>query len=81
VAINYQDPQDHVRAYIERGKYTFTVALGGPGGETGVFKDYQVHAYPTNFLIDPQGKIVGRWVGYDEPTMGEIKAALRRLGL
>ena len=50
-------------------------------GEAGVFKEYQVNAYPTNFLLDPQGKIVGRWVGYDEPTMKEIQAALKRLGL
>jgi hypothetical protein len=81
VAINHGDPPERVREYVERGKFAFPIALGGADGEAGVFKDYQVNAYPTNFLIDGQGKIAGRWVGYDEPTMAEIRAALARLGL
>lgn len=83
MAINHGDPKERVAEYVADGKFTFPIALGGQEGDPGaaVFQGYQVRSYPTSFLIDGQGKIVARWVGYDEPTMAEIRAALARLGL
>jgi hypothetical protein len=46
--------------------------------EGGIFKQYRVDTYPTNFLIDAEGKIVYRSIGFDE---AELKAALKKLGV
>ena len=38
---------------------------------------YKVQAYPTNYVIDANGKIVAAFVGFDESSM---KKALTGLG-
>jgi len=43
-----------------------------------VAKVYGVAAYPTNYLLDANGKIVFRSVGFDEEG---LKTALKELGL
>ena len=49
---------------------------GGPGYAVG--RTYGVQAYPTNYLLDENGKIVWRGVGFDEQA---LRAAIDRLGL
>ena len=41
-------------------------------------KAYGVQAYPTNYLLGPDGKIVWRSVGFDEAG---LRAALAGMGL
>ena len=44
----------------------------------GIFNDYGVQAYPTNYVVDSKGKVVFRCVGFDEEG---IKKALAQLGV
>ena len=54
--------------------------MGGKEGspDFAVFKQYGVQAFPTNYVLDQDGKVVWRGVGYDETA---IRAALEKLGV
>ena len=54
---NNQDSQkDEIKAFIEDNGYTFPILFD----ETGeVFQSYGISAFPTTFLIDKEGNIVG----------------------
>jgi len=52
---------------------------GGDSGQSyDVEKTYGVMAYPTNYVLGPDGKVVWRGVGFDEAA---IRAALEKLGV
>ena len=53
------------------------LVLGGIG-EDSVATQYGVLAYPTNYVLDKDGRVVAQIIGYDEE---EIKKALARLGI
>ena len=67
-----------VSKYAKESKFTFQVVLGGQGREYTLGKAYGVKAYPTNYLIGPDGKIAWRAVGFDEAG---LRAALTKMGL
>ncbi len=54
--------------------------MGGPRNtkDYAVFEDYGVMAYPTNYVLDSEGKVVYRSLGFDEKA---IRAALEKLGV
>jgi thiol-disulfide isomerase/thioredoxin len=83
VAINLGDPPDAVQKYIKDFNVTFPVALGGSprNGERSVFSDYGVSAYPTNFLIDHDGKVVWHNRGYEESAIEELRKELEKVGV
>jgi hypothetical protein len=68
---------------VEEGKFTFQVAIGGRPAGTGdnIFQRYGVRAYPTNYLLDHEGRVVWRGVGFDENELKALRAALARLGV
>lgn len=80
VAVNHGDPADTINKYAAENKFTFLIGMGGqPGGKDyGIFEQYGVQAYPTNYVLDPEGKVVWRGVGFDETA---IRAALAKLGV
>ena len=43
--------------------------------------NFNVDAFPTLFLIDPQGKIIAREAGFDENGQGAIEKKLNELNL
>ena len=51
---------------------------GSPGGANSVFQQYGVQGYPTNYLLDENGKVVFRSLGFDEAG---LHTALAKLGL
>lgn len=75
VAVNKGDDATEIENYVREAKLTFPVVAGG---ETKIFGDYRVEAYPTSYLLDGEGKIVNRFVGVNEV---ELLKALRNLGL
>jgi thiol-disulfide isomerase/thioredoxin len=83
VAINLGDPPDLVQKYVNEFNITFPVALGGRprGQERSVFSDFGVSAYPTNFLIDHEGKVVWHNRGYEESAIEELRKELEKLGV
>ena len=52
--------------------------MGGRGEKYTLGKAYGVQAYPTNYLIAPDGKIVWRSVGFDDAG---LRKALGEMGL
>ena len=59
VALEYES-LDEVRAFIKETGVQLPVLLGGPQ----TTKDWQIRGFPTYFVIDGDGKIVSRSVGY-----------------
>ncbi len=80
IAINSGDDKDTINKYIKENNWTFNIVMGGqPGGaDYAIFKQYGVQAYPTNYVLDSNGKVVWRGIGFNEP---EIRAALEKLGV
>jgi len=67
-----------VNQYVQQGKFTFKIVLGGPEEKYTLGKAYGVRAYPTNYLLDADGKILWRGEGFEEE---ELRAALGKAGL
>ena len=59
VALEYES-LDEVREFIDETGVHLPVLLGGPQ----TTKDWQISAFPTYFVIDGNGQIVSRSVGY-----------------
>lgn len=59
VALDYEN-LDEVREFIEETGVHLPVILGGP--QTS--RDWQIRGFPTYFVIDGDGQIVSRSVGY-----------------
>jgi hypothetical protein len=66
VAVNANDSESIIQKYVQEGKFTFPIVMGGSGPNYTLGKAYGVQAYPTNYLIGPDGKILWRSLGFDE---------------
>lgn len=80
MAINNGDSPEVINKYFKENNFTFPVALGRPndGKEYTMIANYGVMAYPTNYLIDANGRVVWHGVGFNEKAMRE---ALEKIGL
>jgi hypothetical protein len=54
---------------------------GSEGPDNPIFKAYQVSSYPTSYLIDSEGKVVWRAVGFGPELKKELPAALAQVGI
>jgi len=78
VGVNGDGPVDRakVRPYVNALGFTFTV-IPDPDGE--IRRRFQVEVFPTSFLVDGEGRVVYRQVGYrrgDEKILAERVRAL-----
>jgi alkyl hydroperoxide reductase subunit AhpC len=60
VAVNIQESQSTVAAWAREKKVTIPILLDTDGEVT---RQYSVIATPTSFLIDREGRLLGRIVG------------------
>ena len=60
VAINSQETDAQVKSFFNKYKLTFTALLDS-NAEVGAWFD--VNAFPTTFVLDKQGRIIGRALG------------------
>jgi peroxiredoxin len=81
IAIDRGDGEENVAKFVKQFGLTFPLALGGKGQANDVFSLYGVQVYPTNFLIDGDGKIVWYSPGYDEDQLSELRQRLAKLGV
>ncbi len=72
LAVNMRDTAEKVRKYFEKSGFTFKPVMQKADE---VSRQYGVRAYPTNYVIGADGKIVHRSVSYDEDA---LKAALEK---
>lgn len=82
MAVNFGDSQEAIRKFVGN-KFTFPIAMGKGDNNAAnpIFGVYHVSSYPTSYLIDSDGKIVWRGVGFGPDWKREVPAALARLGL
>lgn len=78
VSVNLMDEAPVIDKYVAEGKFTFPIVMNGKDYKKGIAGVYGVTAAPTNILLDPDGKVVGKWIGF-EPV--KLKAALEKLGV
>lgn len=82
IAVNHGDSPEAVAKFVDAGKYTFAVALGRETrANNAIFPAYQVKEYPTNYLIDQDGMIVWRGIGFGAEAKQGLTEALAKLGL
>jgi peroxiredoxin/outer membrane lipoprotein-sorting protein len=78
IAVNANDPEARIQKFIADGGITFPVVMGGEGPHFTIGKEYGVQAFPTNYLVGPDGNILWRGVGFKED---ELIAALEKAGV
>jgi len=77
VAVNVQDGNDEYRAMTRQMRdYTLTFARDRSGS---IAESYGVKSYPNLWIIDPEGKVAGRHIGYGEDSFGEIVDEISRV--
>jgi peroxiredoxin len=76
IAVNIQESRSTVANWIKEKKITFPVVLDADGDLT---RRYSVIATPTAFLIDRQGRLLGRVVGPHDWASPEAKALIAGL--
>lgn len=77
IGINYNDTLEDVQTFRKQFELTMPLVLGG-GGDKSVSKLYGIKGYPTNYVLDKDGKVVAHIIGGD---MGAIREALAGLGI
>ena len=77
VAVNYNDSADVIKKYFKENGFTFTEVMNGEK-KNDIVSNYGVQAFPTNYVISPDGKVVARFIGFDEAG---IRKALKSLGI
>ena len=76
VAINMGEDRDAVAAWVKRRGVSSTVLLDATGAVT---ESYRVAYTPTVFLIDRNGRIVGKAIGNKSWTSDGGRALIRAL--
>lgn len=71
VALDY-DSRDEVRSFIDQTGVTLPVLMG----DRSTASDWGVKAFPTYFVIDSQGRIASRSVGYSTWVGLRVRAAV-----
>lgn len=74
------DSAETINKYVAENKFSFAVGMAEQkeGGLYDVAEKYGVMAYPTNYLVGADGKILWRGVGFNE---SEMRQALEKAGL
>lgn len=76
VGISMDQETDRVPAFVKKARVTYLVALGV---SSTVAQDYQVEGLPTFVLIDKEGRVVRRWVGYDQRLPAQWRESINEL--
>ena len=75
--MNYNDSADVIKKYFKENGFTFTEVMNGEKKDD-IVSNYGVQAFPTNYVISPEGKVIARFIGFDEAG---IRKALKGLGV
>jgi len=74
LAFNRGDSPETVKKYFAENKFTYTPVMA----PVKVHQAFGVRAYPTNYVVDSEGKVVARFVGWNENA---LKEALKSKGI
>lgn len=73
LAINLDETREDATAFLAKHPVSYTV-LWDPAGDTPAM--WNIKVMPSSFLLDPQGKLVKAWAGFEETHIQEIRDAL-----
>ncbi len=76
VAINLQEPKERVRQFFKDNKLTFKTLLDIEGI---VGTEFGIRSIPTTFILDKQGRIIGKALGPREWDSKEARALFEYL--
>jgi cytochrome c biogenesis protein CcmG, thiol:disulfide interchange protein DsbE len=76
LAVNYAEPEDTVRRFVESEGLTFTILLDR---SAQVVRQYQVRGYPTTVMVDPDGIIQVYHIGI--VTQRQLDGYLKTVGV
>ena len=77
VAVNVQDGNAEYRDMLRKMPgYALTFARDRSGG---IAESYGVKSYPNLWIIDPEGRVAGRHIGYGEDSFAEIVDEIGRV--
>ncbi|GIV01614.1 MAG: hypothetical protein KatS3mg015_0444 [Fimbriimonadales bacterium] len=74
LAFNRGDSPETVKNYFAENKFSYTPVMA----PVKVHQAFGVRAYPTNYVVDSEGKVIARFVGWNEDAM---KDALKSKGI
>ncbi len=81
LGFNCSDDKNIALEFLRENGASFPTILDSSDAAMKVqFRDYKGSGVPLNYVIDPQGKIVDAWYGYEEGHPRAI-AALKKAGL
>ncbi|MCK0108579.1 AhpC/TSA family protein [Flavobacteriaceae bacterium S0825] len=75
LGVNQGDTKEQVEKFITPNNYTWTHLMNGNGDDDFVLK-FNVAGFPTKFIIDPEGKILYRFVGDSEESFTVLDGLL-----
>jgi thiol-disulfide isomerase/thioredoxin len=82
LAVNWSDNPALVRRFVKDRSFVIPVVMSGSKKTNDIVKAFKVTAFPTTYAIDQKGKILGRWVGIDEPkVLSDLIHTLNQAGI
>jgi len=77
LGINSGDTKENVQAFVDKNAYGWQQVLSDDGNTSDNFvTGFNVQGFPTKFIVDPQGKIVKRYVGSGEEAFALLEELL-----
>lgn len=73
LAINLDETREDATGFLAKHPVSYTV-LWDPTGETPA--RWNIKVMPSSFLLNPEGKVVQAWAGFEETHIQEIRDAL-----
>ena len=83
LGINTMDDPAIARRFLRKNGATYLNVIDSTRAAVEVWKDgYHVGGLPQTYLLDAEGKVVDRWLGFDRTQgVNRFKEALSRTGL
>lgn len=76
LAVDSMEEPGKVKDFVQKSGYHFAVTLDQDGSVTN---NYSVQAYPTTYVIDRQGRVIGGIVGGHDWGTQEVLKGIQRL--
>jgi thiol-disulfide isomerase/thioredoxin len=76
LGINQGDTKEKIDKFITPNGYNWTHLMDGKGDANFVFK-FNVAGFPTKFIVDPEGKILHRFIGNGEEAFTVLDELLK----
>jgi len=76
LGINSGDTKEKIKNFVEKNDYSWQQVLSGKDTDNLVLR-FNVAGFPTKFIIDPEGKILYRFLGNSEESFAKLDELLK----